>query len=67
MTDPVLSLRGISNWSGPLQVLKNVSLDVSPGEVVALLGYHGAVPSPLSGLLSVSRPPSAGSIPFLWP
>ena len=42
MTEPVLSLRGISKRYGPLQVLKNVDLDVHAGEVVALLGENGA-------------------------
>ena len=42
MTEPVLSLRGISKRYGVLQVLKNVDLDVYPGEVVALLGENGA-------------------------
>ncbi|MCA2408686.1 sugar ABC transporter ATP-binding protein [Rhizobium leguminosarum bv. viciae 248] len=65
MTDPVLSLRGISKWYGPLQVLKNVSLDVHPGEVVALLGENGAGKSTLSGIIAGSRTPSEGSMTWL--
>ena len=38
MPEPILSLRGISKSYGALQVLRNVDLDVRPGEVVALLG-----------------------------
>ncbi|EJZ20246.1 ATP-binding cassette domain-containing protein, partial [Rhizobium sp. Pop5] len=57
MTEPVLSLRGISKRYGPLQVLKNVDLDVYPGEVVALLGENGAGKSTLSGIIAGSRTP----------
>ncbi|ASY72347.1 D-ribose transporter ATP binding protein [Sinorhizobium fredii USDA 205] len=62
MTDPVLSLRGISKRYGPLQVLKNVSLDVYAGEVVALLGENGAGKSTLSGIIAGSRAPSEGTM-----
>ncbi len=65
MTEPVLSLRGISKRYGPLQVLKNVSLDVHPGEVVALLGENGAGKSTLSGIIAGSRMPSEGSMTWL--
>ncbi|WP_420882232.1 ATP-binding cassette domain-containing protein [Rhizobium gallicum] len=65
MTDPVLSLRGISKRYGPLQVLRNVSLDVYPGEVVALLGENGAGKSTLSGIIAGSRTPSEGSMTWL--
>ncbi|MGI0525506.1 sugar ABC transporter ATP-binding protein [Rhizobium giardinii] len=62
MTDPVLSLRGISKRYGPLEVLRNVSLDVYPGEVVALLGENGAGKSTLSGIIAGSRTPSEGTM-----
>jgi len=65
VTEPVLSLRGISKRYGPLQVLKNVSLDVHPGEVVALLGENGAGKSTLSGIIAGSRMPSEGSMTWL--
>jgi ribose transport system ATP-binding protein len=65
MAEPVLSLRGISKRYGPLQVLKNVSLDVYPGEVVALLGENGAGKSTLSGIIAGSRTPSEGTMTWL--
>lgn len=65
MIQPVLSLRGISKHYGPLQVLKSVSLDVHPGEVVALLGENGAGKSTLSGIIAGSRAPSEGTMTWL--
>lgn len=65
VTEPVLSLRGISKRYGPLQVLNNVSLDVYAGEVVALLGENGAGKSTLSGIIAGSRAPSEGTMTWL--
>jgi ribose transport system ATP-binding protein len=65
MAEPVLSLKGISKRYGPLQVVKNVSLDVYAGEVVALLGENGAGKSTLSGIIAGSRIPSEGSMTWL--
>ena len=65
MTDPVLSLKGISKRYGPLQVLKKVSLDVHAGEVLALLGENGAGKSTLSGIIAGSRTPSEGIMTWL--
>jgi ribose transport system ATP-binding protein len=65
VTQPVLSLRGISKRYGPLQVLKNVDLDVFAGEVVALLGENGAGKSTLSGIIAGSRAPSEGTMTWL--
>lgn len=39
---PVLDVRGVSAWYGEARVLTDVSLSVSPGEVVTLVGRNGA-------------------------
>ena len=65
MSEPILSLRGISKSYGPLQVLRKVDLDVHAGEVVALLGENGAGKSTLSGIIAGSRPASEGTMTWL--
>src|SRR3954453_3756093 len=65
MAEPILSLRGVSKSYGPLQVLRNVDLDVYAGEVVALLGENGAGKSTLSGIIAGSRPASEGTMTWL--
>ncbi|WP_320197512.1 sugar ABC transporter ATP-binding protein [Agrobacterium sp. rho-13.3] len=62
MREPVLSLRGITKRYGPLEVVKNVDLDVYPGEVLALLGENGAGKSTISGIIAGSREPSEGTM-----
>ena len=47
MTDPVLSVRGITKRFGGLTAVRAVSLDVHAGEVVGLLGDNGAGKSTL--------------------
>ncbi len=39
---PILSVRDVTKWFGGVQALNKVSLDVYPGEVVALAGDNGA-------------------------
>jgi len=60
----VLKLDGVVTFYGKAQVLKDVSLEVEKGEIVALLGPNGAgkttVVKTISGLLKAS----AGSIEF---
>ena len=38
----LLSLRDVQAYYGPAQILAGITLDVAPGEVVALLGRNGA-------------------------
>ncbi|MCH8474005.1 MAG: ABC transporter ATP-binding protein [Opitutales bacterium] len=39
---PVLTVRGLSKSFGNLQALRNVDLEIEPGEIFALLGVNGA-------------------------
>src|SRR5688500_2930071 len=56
---PVLAMRGISKRFGAVQALTDVSLDVAPGEVVALVGDIGAGKSTLVKVIA-RLPPAAG-------
>ena len=42
MADRLLTVDALSAWHGEAQVLRDVSIDVSPGEVVTLVGRNGA-------------------------
>jgi branched-chain amino acid transport system ATP-binding protein len=61
---PLLSVSGIDVAYGEVQVLWNVSLDVVPGEIVALVGANGAGKSTLLSTISGLLRPRAGSIEF---
>lgn len=59
---PVLSVRNVARHFGHVTALADVSLDVRPGEVTALLGDNGAGKSTFISLLSGVFPPSSGEI-----
>ena len=64
-SEPVLSLRGVSKHFGAVSALTNITLDVHPGEVVALVGDNGAGKSTLVKILAGVHQPSSGAIRFL--
>jgi D-xylose transport system ATP-binding protein len=64
MTEPILSMRGISKHFGAVQALSGVDLDIYPGEVVALVGDNGAGKSTLVKAICGVTPPDEGEIYF---
>ncbi|WP_018151711.1 MacB family efflux pump subunit [Leeia oryzae] len=64
MADALLSLNGITRrfWAGdePVAVLKSVSLEIMPGEMVAIMGASGSGKSTLMNILGCLDQPSEG-------
>lgn len=61
-SEPVIRLRGISKNYGNIRALQGVNLDISMGEVLALVGDNGAGKSTLIKILSGAIKPSSGEI-----
>src|SRR5690242_18526140 len=59
---PTLSMVGITKRFGAVAALTDVSFDVLPGEVHALLGENGAGKSTLMNVAAGTLDPDAGSI-----
>jgi ABC-type sugar transport system, ATPase component len=61
---PIFSVRELSKSFGPVEALKQVSLDVYPGEIRAVCGENGAGKSTLVKILAGINQPDAGTIYF---
>jgi branched-chain amino acid transport system ATP-binding protein len=61
---PILQVKNVDAFYGPIQALRNVSLEVNEGEIVSLIGANGAGKSTL--LMSIFGQPRvrSGSIHF---
>lgn len=64
MNTPLLTLKGINKSFGPVHVLKDVHLNVYPGEVTALVGDNGAGKSTLIKCIAGIYTPESGEIIF---
>ncbi|WP_203073647.1 ATP-binding cassette domain-containing protein [Falsiroseomonas ponticola] len=62
MTTPLVEMRGVSIAFGGIKAVDDVSVDLMPGEVVALLGHNGAGKSTLIKILSGAYRADAGEI-----
>ncbi len=60
--EPILEVNHLSKHYGPLVALEDVSLQLFPGEVLALVGDNGAGKSTLLKILSGNLAPSHGEI-----
>lgn len=61
-SEPVLVLKDIRKSFGAVTAIENFSLDIRPGEIVALVGDNGAGKSTLIKIISGVYGPSSGSI-----
>jgi D-xylose transport system ATP-binding protein len=61
---PLLRVENVARRFGAVTALEGVSLDIWPGEVLALLGDNGAGKSTLIKIIAGSQPPSSGRLLF---
>jgi polar amino acid transport system ATP-binding protein len=61
---PLLQLRNLRKAYGTLEVLHGISLDVEPGEVVAIIGASGSGKSTLLRCLNLLETPTSGDFIF---
>jgi len=59
---PLLRVRGIETWYGPVNAIRGVSLDVEKGRIVAVLGANGAGKTTLLNTIAGVLRPAKGSI-----
>lgn len=61
---PLLELTNVTKDFGGLKALKEVSVNISEGEIVSLIGPNGAGKTTLFNCITGTMPPSSGSITF---
>ncbi len=62
--EPILRLRGVGRRFGGLDAVRELDLDVAPGERRAILGPNGAGKTTLFNVIAGDMPASAGTIEF---
>src|SRR5690606_13149138 len=60
--DPVVSYKRVMKTFGDHTVLKELDLDIQPGEVIALIGPSGSGKTTIARLLMTLEKPSSGTI-----
>ena len=65
MPDPILKLRNIETYYGPILAIKGISLDVREGKIVTILGANGAGKTTILRTISGAMDPQKGKVEFL--
>lgn len=64
MNDPILNLDAVSVSFGGVKAVRNVSLQLQPGELIGLIGPNGAGKTTIFNLITGSVKPTEGVISF---
>ncbi|WP_298848332.1 ABC transporter ATP-binding protein [uncultured Ruegeria sp.] len=64
MNVPILKIRNIESFYGPIMAIRGVSLDVHAGQIVSILGANGAGKTTLMKTVSGVMDPEKGTITF---
>lgn len=62
MSNSIVSIRGLGKRFGSIDALKDISIDIQPGEIFALLGPSGCGKSTLLRIISGFESPSEGEL-----
>ena len=64
MSAPILKIRNVESFYGPIMAIRGVSLEVASGEIAALLGANGAGKTTLLKTVSGAMDPHKGTVTF---
>lgn len=64
MSDPLIKVGKIGKSFGPKKVLSNISLEISPGEILGLIGASGSGKTTLLNMLIGFVSPDTGDVKF---
>lgn len=64
MTEPILTVRNLEAFYGPVLALRGISLDVPTGKIVAVLGANGAGKTSLLRSIAGALEPQKGTVSF---
>ena len=63
-TEPMVRIEGLRKSFGQLEVLRDINLDVTPGQVVTIIGASGSGKSTLLRCINLLETPDAGHVWF---
>lgn len=63
-SSPLLSVKNLETWYGPVNAIKGVNLDLRSGHIVAVLGANGAGKTTLLNTIAGVIDPFKGSVEF---
>jgi branched-chain amino acid transport system ATP-binding protein len=64
MSDPLLSVRNLETYYGPITAIRGVSFDVTEGQIVTILGANGAGKTTVLKSVCGAMEPQKGTVAF---